>query len=61
MLLGQPRIEKLKPAFVKAQNILNKMPVQKEFIAEHEAAKFSKELADEIGKHEQDTEQENAK
>ncbi len=52
LLLGEPRDEKLKSAFVKAQNILNKMPVPKEFILEHEAPKFSRELAEEIAKHE---------
>lgn len=54
MLLGEPRDEKLKSAFVKAKNILNKMPVAKEFVAEHEAAAFSKELASEIEKHKQE-------
>lgn len=54
MLLGEPRDGKLKSAFLKAQNILNKMPVKKEFISEHEAADFSRELANEIGKHNKD-------
>ena len=52
MLLGEPRNKKLKPAFVKAQNILNKMPVDKEFISEREAEHFSVELAREIEEHE---------
>ncbi len=51
MLLGEPRDEKLKSAFVKAKNILNKMPIEKEFVAEHEAADFSRELANEIKQH----------
>lgn len=51
ILLGEPSLEKLKPAYVKAENILNKIPGEKEFVREHEAAKFSKELAEEISKH----------
>jgi hypothetical protein len=54
MLLGEPRDEKLKSVFVKAKNILNKMPGQKAFILEHEAEKFSEELASEIQRHEDD-------
>jgi hypothetical protein len=51
MLIGEPRIEKLRPAYTKALNILNKMPVQKDFITEQEANKFSSELATEMAKH----------
>lgn len=51
MLIGEPRIEKLKPAYGKALNILNKMPVQKDFVTEQEAQKFSEQLADEMAKH----------
>jgi Protein of unknown function (DUF3037) len=51
MLIGEPRIEKLKPAYVKALNILHKMPVRKDFVTEHEAQRFSEQLADEMGKH----------
>jgi len=51
MLIGEPKLEKLRPAYGKALNILNKMPVKKDFITEHEAAKFSEELAQEIAKH----------
>ncbi|HEY2329966.1 MAG TPA: DUF3037 domain-containing protein [Verrucomicrobiae bacterium] len=52
MLLGEPRLEKLKPSYEKALNILNRMPVKKEFIREDEASKFSKGLAEEIKQHE---------
>jgi DUF3037 family protein len=52
MLLGEPRLEKLKPSYEKALNILNRMPGEKEFVRESEALKFSKELAEEIEKHE---------
>lgn len=48
LLLGEPQDERLRPAFVKAKNILHKMPVEKEFVAEHEAEDFSRELAAEI-------------
>ena len=51
MLLGEPRNEKLRAAFTKAMNILNKMPVQKAFISEQEAGRFSHNLADEMAKH----------
>lgn len=51
MLLGEPRIEKLRPAYAKAMNILNKMPVKKDFISEGEAGKFSLGLAEEMAKH----------
>ena len=51
MLIGEPRIEKLKPAYAKALNILKKMPVQKDFVTEQEAAKFSEQLAQEMAAH----------
>lgn len=51
LLLGEPRDERLLSAFAKAKNILNKMPVDKDFVAEHEAADFSQELASEIAEH----------
>jgi hypothetical protein len=51
MLIGAPRIEKLRPAYAKALNILNKMPIQKDFISEQDADKFSSELAAEMAKH----------
>lgn len=50
-LLGSPRLESLKSEYQKALNILNRMPVKKEFVREDEAPKFSKELAEEIQKH----------
>jgi hypothetical protein len=51
MLLGEPKTEKLRDAYTKALNILNKMPVKKDFVTEHEAAKFSETLASEIANH----------
>jgi hypothetical protein len=51
MLLGEPTDERLKEAFIKAQNILNKMPVKKEFVLESEADAFAEEMVREVGKH----------
>ena len=55
MLLGEPRIEKLRPAYAKALNILNKMPVRKDFICEKDASQFSNDLAEEMEKHPSDS------
>ncbi len=51
VILGEPRNDKLRPAYAKALNILNKMPVDKEFVTEKEAAKFSAELAQAMAQH----------
>lgn len=51
MLLGEPADERLKETFIKAQNILNKMPGRKEFVRESEADQFAEDVAREIGKH----------
>jgi hypothetical protein len=51
ILLGEPADDRLKPAFVKAQNILNKMPGKKELIRESEAEAFAEELAKEVQHH----------
>ena len=51
LLLGEPRLEKLKSSYTKALNILHRMPVKKEFVREDEAPKFSKALAEEIKNH----------
>jgi len=51
MLLGEPLLEKHRASFLKAENILNKMPGEKEFIREHDAEKFSEALAAEILSH----------
>lgn len=48
VLLGEPRLEKLRQPFTKALNILNKMPVPKQFVRESEARQFSQALAREI-------------
>ena len=51
VLLGEPRLEKLRPAYGKALNILHKMPVKMEFVREEEARKFTRKLAAEMAKH----------
>ena len=51
MLLGEPRNDKLRPTYIKALNILNKMPVDKEFVTEQDAPKFSQDLAQEMAEH----------
>jgi hypothetical protein len=53
VLLGEPSIEKMRPAYTKAENILNKMPVEKVFVREHEAVAFSKTLAAEMKEHDE--------
>ena len=51
VLLGEPRNDKLRPTYVKALNILNKMPVEKQFVTEQEAPKFSQEIAKEMAEN----------
>jgi hypothetical protein len=52
LLLGEPRADGLKGAFIKAQNILNRMPGHPNFIKESEAEDFAEHLAEEIREHE---------
>jgi hypothetical protein len=52
ILMGEPRDTALKSSFVKAQNILHKIPGQHELISENEAEQFAEELAAEIRDHE---------
>lgn len=52
LLLGEPREEKLRSSFVKAQNILHKMPCDHEFVREADAEDFARNLKAEIGQHE---------
>jgi hypothetical protein len=51
LLLGEPREEKLRNSFVKAQNILHKMPCDHEFVREADAEEFAKHLRSEISQH----------
>lgn len=52
VLLGEPSDGKLRPSFERAQNVLNKMPVQKDFYRESEAESFAESISAEIIKHE---------
>lgn len=51
LLIGSPQDERLKSAFVKAQNIMHKMPCKHEFINENEAADFAENLKKDIEAH----------
>ncbi len=51
LLLGSPRDSSRRDAFIKAQNILNKIPVKKAMIHESEAEAFAEELAQQIKRH----------
>jgi hypothetical protein len=51
LLLGEPQDHALKSAFVKAQNILHKMPGKPELVKESEAEGLAEELAAEIKSH----------
>jgi hypothetical protein len=52
VLLGEPQDKRLQGSFTKAQNILNNMPVKKEFVRESEADAFAEEFEQEIRHHE---------
>ena len=54
MLLGAPQDDRLRGTFEKAQNILHRMPGQKEFVRESEADAFAEELAQAVRSHEAD-------
>lgn len=51
LLLGEPRDQRLQTAFQKAENILAKMPGQREFVREQEAEEFAEEVEFEIKEH----------
>ena len=51
LLLGEPQLESLRPAFDKAVSILGKLPVDKEIVREENAASFSDRFAHEIELH----------
>jgi len=51
LLLGEPALDSLRSAYTKAENILNKIPVEKEFVRERDAQEFSETLASEIAVH----------
>jgi hypothetical protein len=52
LLLGKPMREELLKAYTKAENLLNQIPIEKEFIREDEAEEFAAIIKTEIEKHE---------
>jgi hypothetical protein len=52
LLLGEPQDSRLQGVFIKAQNILRKMPGQYELIPETEAEAFAEEFEREVQQHE---------
>ena len=52
LLLGEPADSRLQSTFLKAQNILKKMPGQTELIRENDAEAFAEEFEKEIRQHE---------
>jgi hypothetical protein len=44
VLLGKPQDPRLRDAYTRAENLLNKMPVKHEFVREEEADTFAREL-----------------
>lgn len=51
LLLGEPTIASHRNAYIKAKNLLNKIPIEKEIVEEREAEDFAKELASEMKEH----------
>ena len=51
LLLGAPSDERLRGAYIKAENLLHKMPVDHEFVQEFEAEAFARNLAIEMDAH----------
>lgn len=50
-LLGKPSLEKHQSAYIKAKNLLNRVPVAKEIVEESEADAFAQELAAYMKEH----------
>jgi len=53
VLLGAPKDEKGKSVYIKAQNILHKMPCEHQFVKENDADAFAERLKKEIEAHSQ--------
>lgn len=51
ILLGKPRLEIHKKAYIKAKNLLHKMPIKHQLIEEEEAEDFAKNLAAYMKEH----------
>lgn len=51
LLLGAPKNASHKDTFIKAKNLLNKIPIKKELIEENEAEDFAEEITSYMKKH----------
>jgi hypothetical protein len=51
LLLGRPQLESHHDAYVKAKNLLHKMPVNHELVEEHDASSFAETLASFMKQH----------
>lgn len=51
LLLGRPHLESHQQAYIKAKNLLHKMPIKHELVEENEAEDFAREIADYMHKH----------
>lgn len=51
ILLGRPQNEAYQKHYIKAKNILHKIPVEHELVEEEEADDFAKDLADYMRSH----------
>jgi hypothetical protein len=51
VLLGEPRNPQHSEVFIRAQNLLTKIPGQREFIHERDAQQFADEMESEYHKH----------
>lgn len=50
-LIGNPSNDRLSSPFNRALNILNRMPIDKEFVREHEAESFARDVAEQMEAH----------
>jgi len=53
LLLGEPQNADLRPAYLRARNILNKLPVEHQLVLEQDAAAFGEILAAQVDVHDQ--------
>ncbi len=51
ILLGEPRLDSLRGSYIKAKNLLNRIPIDKEIVEEREAEDFAKELTSYMKEH----------
>ena len=51
LLLGPPHLEMHRTAYVRAKNLLHRMPIPHELVEEDEAGDFAKQLADYMRQH----------